>query len=355
MLMLNNLFKKYVSFLGKFIPRPPQLPVIGIDIGTSAVKAVQIIAHQGGDLELGAWGVERIENGNIKAALQKLQTKVNFIGNVVTVTSVSGKGTLIRYVDMPIMPLEDLRKSFVFELDKYFPFDPQTIYMDCAILEQKPKEKKMAVLVVAVKKEIVDERIALFKELGVSLSRVTVNSLAVANAFERLGPVNVSTDKAKAILDFGGSVSSLLVVKDLSARFTRDIFIGSHEITQQIANILGVDAQKAENLKHDPAALQKPEVQEACEAAVSNLVAEIRLSLDYFMTERNILIDELYLFGGGSLIAGIETIIAKQIGITVKRWDPLTDLKLSPAVAATDVKNYSTQLGAAIGLGLVKA
>ncbi len=350
---LNSLFKNYVTFLEQFVPKPPRLPVIGIDIGTSAVKAVQINPHPSG-LELGAWGVERIENGNIKDALTKLQAKINFSGNVVTVSAVSGKGTLIRYVDMPIMPLEDLRKSFAFELDKYFPFDPQTIYTDCAILEQKPKEKKMAVLVVAVKKEMVDERINLFKEAGVSLNRITVNSLAVANAFERLGPISVATDKAKAILDFGGAVSSLLVVKDFSPRFTRDIFIGSHEITQQIANILGIDSQKAESLKHDPQALEKPEVQEACEAAVSNLVAEIRLSLDYFMTERNVLIDELFLFGGGSLISGIENIIGKQIGIAVKRWDPLTDLKLSPAVAATDVKNYSTQLGAAIGLGLVK-
>lgn len=351
---VNNLFKNYVAFLERFVPKPPQLPVVGIDIGTSAVKAVQISAISDG-LELGAWGVERIINGNIKEALLKLKEKVNFSGDVVTVSSVSGKGTLIRYVDMPIMPLEDLRKSFAFELDKYFPFDPQTIYTDCAILEQKPKEKKMAVLVVAVKKEIVDERINLFKDVGVSLNRITVNSLAVANAFERLGPISPSTDKAKAILDFGGAVSSLLVVKDFSPRFTRDIFIGSHEITQQIANILGIDPQKAESLKLDPEALSKPEVQEACEAAVSNLVAEIRLSLDYFMTERNILIDELFLFGGGSLISGIENIVGKQIGITVKRWDPLTDLKLSTAVSATDVKNYSTQLGAAIGLGLVKA
>ncbi len=350
----NNLFKNYVSFLDQYVPKPPRLPVVGIDIGTSAVKAVQISPLSSG-LELSAWGVERIENGNIKDALVKLQSKVSFTGNVVTVTSVSGKGTLIRYVDMPIMPLEDLRKSFAFELDKYFPFDPQTIYTDCAILEQRPKDKKMSVLVVAVKKEIVDERINLFKEVGVSLNRITVNSLAVANAFERLGPVSPTTDKAKAILDFGGAVSSLLVVKDFSPRFTRDIFIGSHEITQQIANILGVDSHKAESLKLDPESLQKPEVQEACEAAVSNLVAEIRLSLDYFMTERNILIDELFLFGGGSLISGIETIVGKQIGITVKRWDPLNDLKFSPAVAGSDVKNYSTQLGAAIGLGLVKS
>ncbi len=335
------------------MPKPPRLPVVGIDIGTSAVKAV-LVSSNAGALQLDGWGVERIENGNIKEALLKLKAKVNFSGNVVTVSAVSGKGTLIRYVDMPIMPLEDLRKSFAFELDKYFPFDPQTIYTDCAILEQKPKEKKMAVLIVAVKKEMVDERINMFRDIGVTLNRITVNSLAVANAFERLGPVSPSTDKAKAILDFGGGVSSLLVVKDFSPRFTRDIFIGSHEITQQIANILGIDSQKAESLKHDPEAIQKPEVQEACEAAVSNLVAEIRLSLDYFMTERNVLIDELFLFGGGSLISGIENIISKQIGIVVKRWDPIVDLKLSPSVAATDVKNYSTQLGAAIGLSLGK-
>ena len=113
---------------------------------------------------------------------------------------------MIRYVDLPRMPMDDLRKSYVYDLDKYFPFDPKSIYTDCSILNPDRKEKKMVVLLAAVKKEMVDERVKLFEETGFELNRVTINSIAIANAFNRLGPPVTPSGKAKAVLDIGGSV-----------------------------------------------------------------------------------------------------------------------------------------------------
>ena len=78
-----------------------------------------------------------------KSALKKISERLHF-NNQHLVSSVFGKGTLIRYVDMPRMPLEDLRKSYIFDLDKYFPFDPKTIYTDCSILDPEGKDKKMS-------------------------------------------------------------------------------------------------------------------------------------------------------------------------------------------------------------------
>jgi type IV pilus assembly protein PilM len=348
----QQIFNGYLGFINRLIPKSTTPPVIGIDIGTSAVKAVAISTNDSSELEITAWGVEKIEGGDIKAALIRLFAKMNTPGQV-PVSSVSGKGSLIRYIDMPRMPIDELRKSFSYELDKYFPFDPQSIYTDCFILDPKPKDKRMPVLVAAVKKEIVDERLRLFKDAGVDLSHLTINSIAVANAFERLGPAPAQTAQAKAILDVGGSVSTLLILKDRSPRFTRDIFIGSAEMTKQIANILGVDPNQAEALKCVPGE-RLNEVIDACDAAVSNLVSEIRLSMDYFMTEKNMQIDEFFLTGGGALLKGIETVFEKNLGMPVKNWDPLNGLKLSPEVAKTDIKAYSSQLGVAIGLALTK-
>ncbi|MBI4309969.1 MAG: type IV pilus assembly protein PilM, partial [Candidatus Omnitrophica bacterium] len=332
------------------------VPVLGIDIGTSAIKAAVIAANSAG-VELISWALERIEGGDVKAALSAVLKRIPFTSQV-PVTSVSGKGTLIRYIDMPRMPLEDLRKSFVYDIDKYFPFDPQTIYTDCFILDRQNKDKRMSVLVAAVKKEIVDERIKLFKEAGMELSYITINSIATANAFERLGPAaapktGAAIGAAKAILDLGGAVSNILVIKDLSPCFTRDIFIGSQEITKQIANILGVDAAQADGLKCGPGE-RSAEVMSSCETALSQLVSEIRLSLDYFMTEKNIQVDEFFLLGGGSLLKGIEAVFEKNLGMPVRAWDPLSGLRLGPSIAASGVQAFSAQLGVAAGLGLAK-
>ena len=351
----------YLTFVNRMVPKPARDPVIGIDIGTSAIKAVVIAVNADGILELNSWAIERIEGGDVKAALSVVLKRVGFTSQV-PVTSVSGKGTLIRYIDMPRMPLEDLRKSFTYDLDKYFPFDPQSIYTDCFILDRQNKDKRMSVLVAAVKKEMVDERIKLFKEVGMELSHITINSIATANAFERLGPPKIpppvagpvppEVGQAKAILDIGGAVSNILVIKDISPCFTRDIFIGSQEITKHIANILGVDAAQADWLKHVPGE-RSVEVMAACEAALSQLVAEIRLSLDYFMTEKNFQVDELFLLGGGSLLKGIEAVFEKSLGIPVKTWNPLAGLRLGPLVDASQTQAFSAQLGVAIGLGVV--
>ncbi len=351
----KQLWTNYLSFVNDLVLKQAHVPVLGLDIGTSAVKAVVLSKNVAGSIEVMAWAVEPIEGTDVKKALSVALGKVKF-SDQISVAAVSGKGTLIRYVDLPRMPLEDLRKSFVYDLEKYFPFDPQSIYTDCFILDPKAKGKRMSVLVAAVKKEMIDERVKLFKDVGVELSHVTINSIATANAFERLGPVKSAvsiTTSAKAVLDIGGSVSNILVIKDGAPCFTRDIFIGSYEITKQIGNILGVSPEEADHLKQSPGAREQ-EVKEACEAAVSQLVSEIRLSLDYFMTEKNIQIDEFFLVGGGSLLKGIDAIFEKNIGIAVKQWDVITGLKRNSSNISADIEKYSGQLGVAVGLGLTK-
>ena len=345
----QKLFDQYLVLVNRLIPKPPAPPVIGIDIGTSSIKAVEM-GLLTGEPEVRHWAMETLVGTDTKTALKKIFERLH-VSNQALVSSVSGKGTLIRYVDMPRMPLEDLKKAYIFDLDKYFPFDPKSIYTDCSVLDPEGKDKKMLVLLAAVKREIVDERLKLFKEAGVDLNRVTINSIAMANAFNRLGPQAAPSGKAKAVLDIGGSSSCIMIFKDSSPRFARDIFVGSQEMTKKIINALGVDAAQAEAIKRQPGD-KLPQVLEACDMPLNNLNTEIRISMDYFMTEKNIQVDELFLCGGGSLLKGIEGVFEKHLGITVKIWDPLKNVRLNVPVAAGDIQSYATQFGVALGLGL---
>ena len=345
----KKLFDQYLVLVNRLIPKPVAPPVIGIDIGTSSIKAVEL-GHSAGELEIRHWAIEPLGGNDAKGALKKISERLHF-GNQQLVSSVFGKGTLIRYVDMPRMPLEDLRKSYIFDLDKYFPFDPKSIYTDCAILDPESKDKKMLVLLAAVKREIVDERLKLFKEAGFDLNSVTINSIATANAFSSLGPQTTPSGKAKAVLDIGGSASCLMIFKDSSPRFARDIFVGGQEFTRKIINALGVDAPEAEKLKREPGE-KLAQIIEACDMPINNLITEIRLSMDYFMTEKNIQVDELFLSGGGSLLTGITGVFEKNLGLVVKNWDPLVKVRLNATAAGGDIKSYAAQFGVALGLGL---
>ena len=345
----KKLFSQYLSLVNRLIPKPAAVPVIGIDIGTSSIKAVEL-GFAAGSFEIRHWAIEPLAGNDTKSALKKIGERLHF-SNQLLVSSVFGKGTLIRYVDLPRMPLEDLRKSYVYDLDKYFPFDPKSIYTDCSILDPESKDKKMFVLLAAVKKEIVDERLKLFKEAGLELNRVTINSIATANAFNRLGPQATASGKAKAVLDIGGSASCLMIFKDSSPRFARDIFVGSQELTNKIANALGVDGPQAEAIKLAPGE-KLAQVIEACDVPINNLITEIRLSMDYFMTEKNIQVDELFLGGGGSLLKGIDGVFEKNLGLPVKIWSPLGKVRLNAPGVSGDIQSYAAQFGVALGLGL---
>ena len=129
----KKLFDQYLLLVNRLIPKPSAPPVIGIDIGTSSIKAVEL-GHTAGGFEIRHWAIEPLAGNDTKSALKKIAERLHF-NNQHLVSSVFGKGTLIRYVDLPRMPLEDLRKSYIFDLDKYFPFDPKSIYTDCSILD----------------------------------------------------------------------------------------------------------------------------------------------------------------------------------------------------------------------------
>ena len=345
----KKLFDQYLLLVNRLIPKPLAPSVIGIDIGTSSIKAVELGQAAGG-FEIRHWAIEPLAGNDTKSVLKKIGERLQF-NNQLLVSAVSGKGTLIRYVDLPRMPLEDLRKSYVFDLDKYFPFDPKSICTDCSILDPESKDKKMLVLLAAVKREIVDERLKLFKEAGFELNRVTINSIATANAFNRLGPQVTASGKAKAVLDIGGSASCLMIFKDSSPRFARDIFVGSQEWTKEIANALGVDETHAEAIKRQPGE-KSAQVIEACDMLINHLITEIRLSMDYYMTEKNIQVDELFLGGGGSLLKGIADVFGKNLGLPVKIWNPLVSVRLNTPAVSEDIQTYAAQFGVALGLGL---
>ncbi len=355
--MSSPVLQSYLSLVKKFLPEKSQDPSVGLDIGSESVKLVKLV-KAGATYEVRHWAVEPIEGGNTVSAVKKILEKSE-VETKSPATAVCGKGTLIRYIDLPRMSLEELRKSFAFEADKYLPFPQDQIHTDCYILDPKGKEKKMSVLVAAAKKEIISERIQLLSQLGLQPGFIGLNSLAVANVFHTLGlgveDLNEAGGDEKgnavAVLDLGESVTNLMILKNNLPRFTRDIFIGGQEFAKRISNVMGVNLVEAKNLKSNPQG-KANELMNACESVLNNLISEIRLSFDYFITEKNAHITKLYLTGGNSLLQGITEVFAKSLDLKVERWNPFLGLACAPTVSAKDLEAQSSRLGVSLGLAL---
>jgi len=371
---MTNLFEKYFTSkpvqtyfntIKRFLPAEQSTSAVGLDISTGECKLIELKKTKN-TYELINWIIEPIHNGDIKATIQKIISQLATPPSVLY-TSVFGKGTLIRYIDMPKMSLNDLKSSFSIEADKYFPFAQNQIYTDCCILDANENEKKMSVMAAATKKELIDRRTKLLDDLGMPIEFIGLNPIALANVLNVLGVEDggdentdgkegkESKTEAKssviALFDMGESVSSLTILVNKLPRFTRDIFIGGRDLTKSISNAFGVSFKDAEDLKKSPGTKLK-EVHSACEAIIMNMIQELRLSMDYFATEKNKEIGKLLLSGGTSMFEGIVESFEKNLEVKTNKWNPFSALKMAPNVPTENLDTNSLKLGVALGLAL---
>ena len=340
------------------VPERAGSTTVGLDIGTFACKGVKM-KKAGSGYVLLDWSVVPVEAGDQKKAIKQVLRNLSAEA-MDPLTAVSGKGTLIRYIELPRMPLGDLKKCFAIEADKYFPFPLDRIYTDCHILDTTLKDNKMLVLVAASKKEIIDDRVALLTELGYHPSFISLNAVAISNIMNVLNPkmlespekaADASGHAAVAILDIGEVVSNLTIMAQGMPLFTRDVFIGGRDFTKALTNSLSLRYDEAESLKKNPEK-QLVKVLDACESVIINLVSELRLSFDYFMTEKNISITHLLLSGGTSQLEKMDEIIFRNLDIKVSRWNPFPWLTLADTVKPDELERNAASLAVALGLSL---
>ena len=348
-------FQKYLDLyfgtIRKLIPRKKEENAIGLDISSSDCKLIEITKSDD-KYQLVNWDIEPIGKDGIKSTIQRVLERLASKPKALS-TAVFGKGTLIRYIDMPRMMIDDLRKAFNIEADKYFPFTQDQIYTDCYILDDSNKNKPMSIMVAAAKREIIDERVKLLAELGLEVDFIGLNPIALSNVLNVLGGnKGIKEGSAVALLDMGDTVSNLTILINNRPYFTRDIFMGGRELTKQIANALNIDLKAAENMKINPEG-KKQEILNICESALMNIIQELRLSFDYFSTERSIEISQMLITGGSSLLDGIDGVFQKNLEVSVGKWDPLANLEVPESIAKDGLfRKESFKMGAALGLAL---
>lgn len=347
---MSKIGDKYFGAVRKLMPSKAAGSSVGLDIGAGDCKLVEI-EKKGDSYELINCAIESVENGDIKKTLTSLLGKLKNPCKALY-TSLSGKGTLIRFIELPRMNLEDLRNSFDIESDKYFPFTKDQIYTDCYILDAQGKDKKMAVMAAASKRDLVKERIELLNKLSLPSDFVGINAVALANAVHVLGTGQDKKDKdAFALLDLGESVSNVTIFKDNVPLFTRDILQGGRDLTKRISNAFSVSFEEAEKLKRDPGD-KKASVLTVCETAILGIVNDLRLSFDYFTTEKNSEVKRMLLTGGASMLDGISDLFEKNLEISVAPWNALDFVKVADSVDKEITGVKGLKLGVAVGLAL---
>lgn len=330
--------------------------LIGLDIGSRAIKAVELTREGHGFVMTGYGQTEVLSEEQRPDAILEVLRENSFHTKRV-VTAVYGKSVIVRYLSMTRMPEEDLRNAIRYEADKYIPFDVEDVVMDSQPLPDdhlmEAAENEMRVLLVAVKRALIEDHVSLLNGLGLQPTVIDVDSFAVGNAFElaRGGAFyEEDADRAIALLDIGANKTNINIFYGGTSYFTREIYLAGDDFTHAIAKRLSLELDAAEQRKREPGE-HPEEVMEAVMPSFDDLANEILLSFDYFENQFDREVEEVYLSGGGARMQGIEEALERTLNRPTHRWDPTDGIEIHEGtVDGEKVRTNAGQLAVAVGL-----
>lgn len=325
---------------------------VGLDIGKSVVKLLEIESF--GDRSfLTRIGFKKLADSSketltdsIKSLAEELRLTTKEVG-----LSVSGPSTIVRFVSMPKMREDELKGAIKFEAEKHIPFAIEDCVIDYQVLKKDDKDNKIEILLVAAKKVFILEKMAVAEECGFSVDLIDVDPFAVANSFLR-NFNNYDPGKSAAILNIGASLTNVSIVRGGILRFSRDITMGGTDFTAAIAKGFNIDPNASEEIKLSPGS-RLQDVVNCTKNTLNSLFDELRLSLSYYENQSGSPIDEVYVCGGASLLAGLESAFYEAFELKPLFWDPLQFLDVSKLSQNTELaKNMPKSFAVAAGLAI---
>jgi len=308
--------------------------LLGLDIGSSAVKAVELtrVGQSVVITGMGKADVESPENVGdaINAALREGGIKTKRC-----CSSVSGRSVIHRQVPMMSIPDAELKQAMEYEADKYIPFDVTEVQLDAQRLKESEGEEQQAttgqmkVLLVAAKKTLIEEHINLLQSVGLSPVVVDVDFLSLGNAFElRNLMLGINDNEVRALVDIGASKTDINIMRGNISCFQREIFMAGNDLTDAVAKRFGEDPKDVEKMKKDPGGALES-MQDAMLPVLEDIGSEIRLSFDYHENQHDQEVKEVYISGGSVLFPGIDTMLQQIFNLPIKVWDPTEGLEVT--------------------------
>jgi type IV pilus assembly protein PilM len=331
---------------------------IGLDIGSGYLKIVQFKDIKGGyELELFDMlplPPELIVDGSIIDSLRLIDSLKELIRKAkiktkdATISIAGHSSVIIKRVSLPEMSEEELSESIKFEAEQYIPFDIEDVTLDFQILGPKEEPGQMDVILVAVKKDVINEYLSVVKEAGLNPLIVDVNSFALENIYE----INyeIEPDRNIALVNIGTSTINMNVLKGGISVFTRDSAVGSNLHTEALQREFNLTYETAERLKKgEPVENVVPEdALSVTELASEEIIGEVSRSLEYFHEDVN----EVILSGGCALVKDFPNLLAEKIGAETKVMEPFKNIKIPKRFDVTYIEEVAPMLSVAAGLAL---
>jgi len=327
---------------------------VGVDIGSYSVKVAQIKEKRFSNKRFLSFSIKGInQQKSHEAIVQAIKIacdEIKIDSNRVKL-SIYGPEVIMRYITIPILETSDLLHCLGFELERYLPGKQKSnMVIDYKILHRLPNNQMM-VLLIALERQMIEERVSLIRDAGLVPASVNVDCLVLMEAYKVL-PVSIRDKETVAILDIGYSVSKLVVFQDDIPYFSRDITTsGVNNFLQLISENMGLDLTHAEDLIFNPKEKIK-EIFEAVKLSLDSLTDELRLSFEYCGRNLQKRVNRLYLSGGGSKIKMLNDNLAESLNIKTDILDVIQGFTVSSSLTQDKLKELSPLVQVAAGLAM---
>jgi type IV pilus assembly protein PilM len=382
--------------------RPKKKTLIGMDIGSNVIKCLRLERGEGRPrithFAMVPLPPEAIVDGEIMDrelvihALTECADQAGLPDEPVA-SAVSGRAVIVKKIVMDKMSREDAREAIYWEAEQHVPFDIDDISLDFQILREDIGASQMEMLLVAAKKDMILNHAELIRDAGFEPAVIDVASFANQNAWEfaseqavqLVEAATAETEQADAdmvgladdmepqpkaepeasrggefvaLLDVGGGVTNVHIVRDGIPYFTRDLPVGTSHFIEEFQKQLGLTYEKAVQLaKGDTGGVDEQLLAEIVRSVGSDIYQGLEPSLSYLKTAGEADgIDRIVLSGGGAKLPGLSEYLASCYDVQSEQADPLRALDWEPEVFGDhDPADLSPLLSVCVGLALRKA
>ena len=332
---------------------------VGLDIGSGFVKMVEV-DHSGDQPEVSRVAIEPLlpdaivegevmDPGLVADTIRSLFERLAIKGRDV-ITAVGGHDVIIKKIEMDRMKESDAREVIRWEAEQHVPFDIKSVELDFQILNPLEEGLQMEVILVAAKKELVDNKLALLADAGLGAAVIDVDAFALHNAFERNYPE--AMEGIVALVNVGHEVTNVNILEEGIPILTRDIPFGSRRVREDLQRERGLTAEKAEDVvqgREDIEDLAHFVGQSADEVAVG-----IERASAFLMTRQSGEgLGTVYLSGGGSRIPGMTNALAERMNVETHQVNPFERTPVRPGAAVNlNLEEAAPMLLLPLGLAL---
>jgi type IV pilus assembly protein PilM len=336
--------------------------LVGLDIGSHSIKAVELEPQPNKTWRLTRWGISPpLAEAIVEGEIMDRQLVTDAISNLFesrgiksrnVVAAVSGRAVIVKKITMNRLSADDAQQAVYWEAEQHVPYDINDVSLDFEIVGPAPNDpKQMQVLLVAAKKDMVMSFGDLIREAGLTPVVVDVDSFAAQNALE--ANYDFAPEEVIAILNVGGEITNINIIQAGVPYFTKDLQVGGNtfiEAAQRKFNLSQAEAAAAVRGESG----SNLELAPVIEQALDGLSTALERAQAFLRTSGEAgAISRIMLCGGSAMTPGVPEFMQRRFGVTTEVANPLARVAYDPALfAGQDVKKVAPLLTVGIGLAL---